>query len=382
MKIKSLIKSVPTLNSRANYEFYRLFSRKSDAFNQKLDLLGSIDCIQDVSALEQFRAAIDSGECFYTTDANRSNSIIYGIWDSIFGSVADYPVYRLPAVEHGLIFPAQQFTDTLFTARPSLVTFGRYRYEILRSKVRKPVFMVGPYIAYAEPYYDKEKRNKLKKKNGRTLQVLPAHGTDESGVTRAQDSDIAKVRMLAKDYQTVIVNAFWWNINDPIIKKFAAEGYHISSAGFRDDVRFLSRLRTLIELADLVVGDDVGTHVGYTLALGVPYHQIPLGTSVDPPRGVSQYEYRRVEGIKSNLGSLFLEANEILSDQVEVCEPFWGFSCLRSREELKAIAEISAHIGELSHDWSLGFARASKHALREYEESDLMKYVLLSEALR
>ena len=172
------------------------------------------------------------------------------------------------------------------------------------------------------------------------------------------------------------------NKHDPIIKKFAAEGYHISSAGFRDDVRFLSRLRTLIELADLVVGDDVGTHVGYTLALGVPYHQIPLGTSVDPPRGVSQYEYRRVEGIKSNLGSLFLEANEILSDQVEVCEPFWGFSCLRSREELKAIAEISAHIGELSHDWSLGFARASKHALREYEESDLMKYVLLSEALR
>ncbi|MCI8469267.1 MAG: hypothetical protein HFJ75_07270 [Eggerthellaceae bacterium] len=381
MGIKDLIKSVPAQNGKLNYGFYRHLSRGRNEFESILDWARGIDSIDDVRELKAFRAEVEAGRRFYTTDANWSNSLIYGIWNALFGEVSDMPLYRMPAVEHGLIFPAQQFTDTLYTARPTLATFGDYRRNILRAKTDKPIFAVGPYISYATPYYDCERLAEMRRKNGRTLLVFPAHGTDESAVTREQDIYFSKIKEIAAAFDTVIVNAFWWNINDPFIEKLAAEGFHISSAGFRDDVCFLSRLRTLIELSDLVVGDDVGTHVGYTLALGVPYCLLPSGTKVEPSGDVATEEVARIEQEQRKIGAPFVGSTEIRANQIEICEPFWGFSYLRSREELRAMGEISAHIGMMSRDWGSRIASAATCALAEYESYDPLKYSLLAEAL-
>lgn len=56
------------------------------------------------------------------------------------------------------------------------------------------------------------------------------------------------------------------------IKNFISYYFSIVCSGNRFDPRFLSRQRDLIELSDMAMSNDLGTHIGYIVALNGPHY--------------------------------------------------------------------------------------------------------------
>lgn len=380
VSFKNFVKGLFCIDGRFNSKFYDHFASGQKSLIEISSFFSQVDTIRDPEPLKQFRKSVDNHNAvWYSTDPNLSNSLIYGIWSSMFGSFGDKPLYETPAVEHGLIFHNSIFTDLRYTCRPVAVTFGQYRKRVIRQFTDKAIFQVGPYIRYAAPYYTLEEYKTLKNELGKVLLLFPAHGTNEAIIQHEHAQYLAKVDALAEDYDTVLVNAFWWNINDPIIDAFERMGYRVVSAGFRDDVRFLSRLRTLIDLADLVAGDEIGTHVGYSLALGTPYRSLSVSKHVcERPK-----EKLDLTGgdIKNALWHLFDGSSEINCQQIEECEPYWGFSQSKTREELKLIFEMSSAIAREAKYREKRYGSAAFNLAESYPKGSHERR-LLNEALQ
>ena len=187
----------------------------------------------------------------------------------------------------------------------------------------------------------------LKKRLGKTLVVFPCHSTDIGSVTSDQELYLKKINSIARRFDTVLVNAFWWNVDDELIHRFESEGYTIVSAGFRDDINFIRRLRTILELADLVVGDSIGTHVGYALALDRPYKFIDVDTSssVEASSKDAQY-YSQTISRQIEMSKLFMDDDFDFDFVKRETDYYWGFSHLKDKESLRQIGEIAIQISK------------------------------------
>lgn len=361
MSFKGAVKAIPAKNRAWNNWFYRAFGSNTPYMNRLVDECASIDSVQDVTALREFRSRVErEGVPYYSTDANWSNAHIYGIWESLFGGT-DVPLWQTPSVEHGLIFYEDVFTDVRYTARPVIATFGDYRRRIIRRFTDRPIFCVGPYVAYAEDYYDQETLARIKARLGRTLLVFPTHSTNDSEVTQDQRRFIQAVDEAAQGFDSVLVSAFWWNVDDPLIHALESRGYQIASAGFRDDTRFLSRLKAIISLCDYAVGDSMGTHIGYVLAEGKPYCHLRLGTKVSSFGAREQNQDSR-EVLKDELLGGLSKADK-RSRGVALTEPYWGYSYLRSGEDLRLMAELSQEIARRAQGWTSRYGSAARRLL-------------------
>lgn len=377
--LKNAVKSIFSKNTYINDKFYRLFSSGKTAHIEELNaIMNSWDTIKDVSLLREFRKLVDQGELFYTTDPNYSNAHIYGIWESLFGKIAGNNYLSTPAVEHGLIFHNQIFTDLQYTARMTFATFSPFRKNIIRKYSERPVFCVGPYIHYADSFYNQEELKTLKKRLGKTLLVFPTHSTDTAEISVKEDLFCNEVAKMAKNYDTVMVNAFWWNINDKLVDRLQAEGYHISSAGFRDDKMFLNRLKTIISLSDCAVGDSVGTHIGYCLFLNVPFQFLKLDTRVNVLSGKERDDLNFVENHMRCIRECFENYDGIITEkQNQICKKYWGFECIKTREDLNDIVNINRDILKRCKGNVFLEKKAITELMNEYQKANQKRYMML-----
>lgn len=348
--LKDIIKTAIAQNAYFNAWFYKTASKNKNNEMQKLyQEMESWDTIKDVSELKRFRKEVEAGRAYYTTDPNLSNTRIYGNWESIFGQFTSNEVIATPAVEHGLIFHNQIFTDIKFTARMTVGTFSSFRKSIIQQYLKRPVFCVGPYIHYAKPFYPCNQFDDMKRNLGKTLLVFPTHSTNTSEISVQEDLFCKKISEIAKDYNSVLVNTFWWNINDTLIQKLASEGYHICSAGYRDDNKFLSRLKTIINLSDFAVGDSVGSHIGYCVDQGCPFSIINVDTMVTLKTKEENSDLDFVSDILKSIKSAFLNAANIGPEQIEICNKYWGLNEIKTCKEILAMLEISHLLLDLTH---------------------------------
>ena len=70
---------------------------------------------------------------------------------------------------------------------------------------------------------------------------------------------------MAKDYDTVLISMIGYDIQQGFDKKYRNKGYRIVSSGTRNDPYFLNRQRDLMELADMTISNNIGTHIGYSI---------------------------------------------------------------------------------------------------------------------
>lgn len=280
--IKEIVMKEISRNTNWMNTLYKCY--KKDAENQVAQLaqeMSKYDTIRNTeSLLELKKKIIQDGKIYCSYNGNKTNFRLYGIGETLFGDQIDR-TELLPATEHGLIFYNTNWSDTALTARASCITFGEFRKNILRKYYDTPVFEVGSYIQYATPYYSEDKMREWEKENGKTLVVFPMHSTDDSTLSYSEKEYIKKIKKIATGYDTVLICMFWWNLDMPIVKAFKQEGFKIASAGYREDPMFLRRQRTMIEMADCVVTDAIGTHVGYCYKLGKSVEMINSGTKTN-----------------------------------------------------------------------------------------------------
>lgn len=351
------------------------------------DLSETLDPIANVEPLLEIRDRVDfEGISVGYPDRIASNNRIYGIKRSIFGDEPLGP--ESPAVEHGLflgnfVIPE----DTVQTAAPAVVTFGDYRQKTIRARQNLPVFKVGAYTRYATPHYSVDRIAREKAELGRTLLVFLSHTTPDSSHGEHLGDRLGWLDEFAAGFDSVLVSVYWWNLADPEVSHLRSRGYRIVSCGLMHDRNFLSRLKTLLLLADEAVGDNIGTHVGYLLDQGVPFRLFGGVPVVLLPEARTandrKFGVRAVDpAILASLEQTFdVEAGLSIAEARNIASPLWGFEYERSRAELAAIADIARDVVAVSGGRTKRYGAAARELLSTYQATNETKHALLSEAL-
>lgn len=177
-------------------------------------------------------------------------------------------------IEHGLYIPQDDIPEML-DKKNEIYVVGRVRQEFLqRTFPEKKIHSIGPYIQYVDSFHSETWIQSQKKKLGKTLVVFPSHSTHyfimDFDVNFLVD-EIEKIR-LQHEFQSVLICLYWKDILLHMDERFSGRGYKFVTAGHIYDPYFLSRLKSIFFLADVAMGNALGTNIGYSIACGVPYY--------------------------------------------------------------------------------------------------------------
>lgn len=342
MNFKKNVLCLAKKNTYLANSIYSVYKFKLEKQIEELSRsMSQYDTINDINCLVNLKNDIKlKQKPFFSYNLNRTSSRLYGISPSIFKFINDKNIY-FPSAEHGLILHNKNWSDTASTLRASCVTFGQFRKSILQEHYKTPIFCIGPYTHYATDYYSEEDFLRKKSVLGKNLLVFPTHGTDDCKITYSQQNFVDKILEIKNNFDSVSVCVFWWNIDDPLVKILKNIGCHIVSAGFREDRNFLSRLKTIIKLSDFIIGDSIGTHVGYCLHLGKPFSYFSTNTEISTDN-LGDSENQIFINYHSNiLKKTFLNSKEITDEQIEIANHYWGFDQIKSPNEIHDIYTIN-----------------------------------------
>ena len=259
---------------------------------------------------------------------------------------------RLDAtIEHGVFFGSLVREDDLLYPVKSIITYGNRRVTHLKDgNINKNIIPIGPYIHYAQPLLSIDDFNKLKKELGRVLLVFPSHGIIGVGADFNNDSFIKEIERIKSDYDTVLVSIYWSDMkNKTFVSQYKNLGYRIVTSGHRFDLNFLSRQRSIIELADYTISNSLGTHVGYCIYLNKPHYiftQKILHVSKNKKvrkhfeSSRNEQQYRSYMEESEEVMSFFnSDSSVITAQQRVVVDEIWGTSLVRMPDELKLLLQ-------------------------------------------
>ena len=281
-------------------------------------------------------------KCYY--EINTDNNC-FGIGWSLRQYSGVKRNYCNALVEHGYFFGTYVQEVEKITFAKKLLTFGDVRKAHIEAVVKgKDVYSIGPYIHYAPDYYDDVRFAEEKKRLGKTLLVFFSHsGTGES-VSFDLDALIETINSIRNDFQTVVISLFWSDINPEIEKRLKDEGYLIFSSGHRYDYYFLSRQKTMIQLADMTMSNSTGTHLAYCSYLNKPHWIVrqeikskALNKAGEANIAIAEMQGKDIVNQQENeeLYKAFAEYSRELSDeQRKVCDKYFGLSSIRTKEEV------------------------------------------------
>lgn len=244
-------------------------------------------------------------------------------------------------IEHGLFFGNYVNRFSYLYKSRNIITFGDYRKEILLQDENinergKSILPIGPYILYAQSILPKDKITRVKRSLGKTLLVFPTHSI--ANVTTDFDNDefVQEIESIRRknNFDTVIISLYWKDIIDKpeLCEEYIKFGYKITCSGHKHDIYFLNRQRSIIELSDMTMSNEVGTHVGYCVSLGKPHYVYSQDVSykeglenVLKAEKTSLEDYKSQQDAKDIVKKAFSIYSEFITDeQRKVISYYWG----------------------------------------------------------
>lgn len=256
-------------------------------------------------------------------------------------------------VEHGVYFGDYvNESECKVSGFPAIFTFGSKRIEHLREKSNKLIFAVGPYIYYAHDLLQLPEIDSIKKAWGKTLLVFPTHSVDRVTVQMNSLSLIKKIEDFRNEhfFSTVLVCLYYRDIELGRDQDYLKAGYRVVTAGRREDKDFLNRLHTFFSLADYSVSNNVGTHIGYSIAMDTPHMILAEDVVYDT---ASKFEEKHVTTLhnssaveeKRQVSEAFTHYSETITEsQRKICNLFWGNDLIRKPIEIRYMLELSDEI--------------------------------------
>lgn len=300
----------------------------------------------DIFDLQKLSAPLPYHPHFYFDDCN-----YYGIlfqllkYSKIEIDDSGLPLHEI-YLEHGIVIGNLVRADSVNLARKTL-TFSKYRSQFILEKTGKTPSLIGPYIHYAEGILDEEALSKIKTSLGRVLLVFPSHSIGAVAAEYDKNQFCLEIEKRKAGYDTVLVCMYWKDVQNGDHDYYQKMGYKLTTAGHRDDLYFLDRLKSIILLAEMVISNSTGTHIGYSLFLGKPNYlfkqHVSLVSKSKSGNNLLRNHYQpEVTSTKDRDNQLLYDtfnifSDKITSEQYNLANYIWGFDCIKTPEELKAI---------------------------------------------
>ena len=378
---RKIIESNLYINDFMRKTLFSQYNKKVSDFIKEVD---EIDCIED---FDDFKVFMNNFKDIYTgglfsIKRSFSESLLYGHVHS-FADYADFSpgsFKYFPIIEHGIHFGMRVTKPCFPRAFQGAYLIPRYR-EVYGNHF--PLYCLGPMLHYVKPYYDEKHTFDLKAKLKKTLLVVPFH-THELSVGKGDCNKFIDyvMNVEGKNYDTILVCAYWGDLENPIYRDFSSHGAKIVSAGFRGSPLFIKRLRTIIELADSVVSDAVGTYLGYCMYLGKPVTLIEDNIKIDEfEKSEPQVTDFSLEQTKEKFFKYFAPGVQAFSEkQMDLYNLYWGSNSIKTPEEIRSILSINEKIIKFAHGNISNICAATEKIYNSDSMSELERKVL-SEAI-
>lgn len=262
-------------------------------------------------------------------------------------------------IEHGLYFGnnTQKVGLKHEWELGTILTYGDYRKELIKKAF--PNYYcetIGPMIHYASiDHQFMENIKRQLRKNTKTMLFFPVHGNELFSPEYDFEMTIKKIDDIASQYHcgNVIICVYHLKLNtfEEITNKTPlCNNFIITTNGNRYDEAFLDRQKTLISLSDYTISNNLGTHLGYCIYLGKPHFLLAQDFSYKGDAKAiaddfgnsnrSDNYYSDFDKEKELFQKVFnLEVTKITEEQYKLCDYYWGFSKVKTPEELRIIIE-------------------------------------------
>lgn len=244
-------------------------------------------------------------------------------------------------IEHGLYLGSYVPKRHLLNSYKNIITYSEYRKHFIEVKANQKILTIGPYITYADTLLSSKKISLIRQKFGRTLLVFPSHSIDSIHAEYDIDKFIGYIKEFSVQYSfdKVLICLYWKDISLDKQRLYVNAGFDIVTAGHIYDPYFLSRLKTIILLADATLTNSIGTHVGYAVSLDKPtqiWNKTFVSYHADPKNEIeAKKELEKRQGLDlesytdsvTHISSLFSDFDGSISPSQRMCiEYYWGKS--------------------------------------------------------
>lgn len=243
---------------------------------------------------------------------------------------------RLEAgVEHGVGYVDEDIWEFLKQFQ-RIYVFGNLRCRIMKEKYPdKDIRTHGVFIQNVKRGVLPDRKVKsLKEELGKTLLVFPTHSA-EFFIDSFDQSPLVELIEKTKEehgFDTVLVSVYWKDIQLGRAKIYEDAGYTVVSAGHIYDMTFYRRLKSILALADVVMTNGFGSHLGYAIVEKKPvyFHYFKAAFKCLNGQFTDQQtaEYNDTYGLRlanDTCTQLFGEYSEtITQEQREFVREYWG----------------------------------------------------------
>jgi hypothetical protein len=265
------------------------------------------------------------------------------------GIPESYPIKS--AIEHacymGEDYVWSEDVNSMFDA---IITLSPKRNEVLKKRTSKKIYMLGPYIAYADYSKSMKELEDEKERLGRTLVVFPSHSTDVVKMNFDFNLFIKEIKKLSKEFDTVRICVHYADILRNKHLAYKEAGFEIISAGHMFNTLFLPRLKSILYCCDMIMANDVGSYIGQAAYLNKPCYLYQQKLNVDETHNkeyVEEYLIRNKDRFYTDLFQKFSMPQDYISkEQRDMINYGWGNDLIKDKDGLKQV------MGELEELWT------------------------------
>ena len=300
---------------------------------------------------------------------NRNYTLEYGLGSCLRDYVGFEKNYDIKAFfEHGIIFSSDvKASVRVHESLPNVVSSDYRKNVILSQKNNNGAYAIGPYIAYAKSLLSDEEIQYEKKRLGRNLLVFPAHSTNLLKANYNIESFCKTISDIGKDFDSIRVCLYWKDVKNGLNKIYEKYGFEVVTAGYMNDPLFLNRLRSIIEISDVTISNELGSFIGFCFYLKKPHYMFNDKVSYEPTSESKMTKLRAKEydNIKENqaeldyLRNLLSQHNAEYDELMPLINKYFGLNNVKSKEELKNIF-IECENNYSSLKFYLGFFKLAK----------------------
>jgi len=262
------------------------------------------------------------------------------------------------SIEHGSGYSNSLWEQDINAPFSSIIVASEHRKTLYeKAGINKNIYKIGPFAHYAKPSISEGRILKEKRRLGKNVLFFPAHSTHWLDSNYNTNKTIKTLKEKTKDFDSVRISLYWKDILRGIAKPYLEAGFECVTSGHIYDRYFLPRHRALIEISDITMSNDQGSHIANSLALGKPHYLFKEDVEYSTEHTHFQNEIEDIYELQNDhiidkmheiFGDLSFEIND---KQKEFGNYYYGLNELKTPKDMRAILlEIEENYRKISYE--------------------------------